>query len=68
MTEAKKVDLRRELRHLYRPPTKQVVEIEVPEMRFLQIDGEGDPNTSEAFREATESLYSISYALKFAVK
>jgi hypothetical protein len=68
MTEAKKVDLRRKLRHLYRPPTKQVVEIEVPEMRFLQIDGEGDPNTSEAFREATEALYSISYALKFAVK
>lgn len=68
MTEAKKIDLRRELKHLYRPPTKEVVEIEVPEMRFLQIDGEGDPNTSEAFREATEAVYSISYALKFAVK
>ena len=31
MTEAKKIDLRRELKHLYRPPTKEVVEIEVPE-------------------------------------
>jgi hypothetical protein len=68
MTEAKKIDLRRELKHLYRPPTMEVVEIEVPEMRFLQIVGEGDPNTSEAFRRATEALYSISYALKFAVK
>ena len=68
MTEAKKIDLRKELKHLYRPPTKEVVEVEVPEMRFLQIDGEGDPNTSEAFREATAALYSISYALEFAVK
>ena len=68
MTEARKMDLRKELKHLYRPPTKEVVEVEVPEMNFLQIDGEGDPNTSEAFREATEAIYSISYALKFAVK
>ena len=68
MTEARKMDLRKELKHPYRPPTKEVVEVEVPEMNFLQIDGEGDPNTSEAFREATEAIYSISYALKFAVK
>ena len=68
MTETKKIDLRRELKHLYRPSRKEVVEVEVPEMRFLQLDGEGDPNTSEAFRESTEALYSVSYALKFAVK
>jgi hypothetical protein len=68
MSEAKKIDLRRELKHLYRPPRMEVVGVEVPEMRFLQIDGEGDPNTSEAFRGATEALYSLSYALKFAVK
>jgi hypothetical protein len=66
MTEAKKIDLRKELKHLYRPPAREVVEVEVPEMTFLTI--EGDPNTSEAFREATEALYSLSYALKFAVK
>jgi hypothetical protein len=68
MTETRKIDLRRELKHLYRPPTKEVVEVEVPEMRFLMVDGEGDPNTSEAYREAVEALYAISYALKFAVK
>jgi hypothetical protein len=37
-------------------------------MSFLRVDAEGDPNTSEAFREATEAVYSVSYALKFAVK
>jgi hypothetical protein len=68
MTEAKKIDLRKELKHLYGPSAKAVVEVDVPEMRFVKLDGEGDPNTSEAFREAVEALYSVSYALKFAVK
>lgn len=63
-----KVDLRRELKHLYGPSAKKVIEVEVPEMRFLMVDGEGDPNTSESFREAIEALYAVSYALKFAVK
>ncbi len=68
MTTPKKIDLRKELKHLYRPGAKEVVEVEVPEMRFLRIDGQGDPNTSEAFAEAVEALYTVSYALKFAVK
>jgi hypothetical protein len=68
MTGSKKIDLRRELKHLYKPPAKEIVEVEVPEMRFLEVDGEGDPNTSETFREAVEALYAVSYALKFAVK
>ena len=70
MTEAKakKVDLRKKLKHLYNPPAKEVVEVEVPQMRFLMVDGQGDPNTSEAFKNAVEALYALSYALKFAVK
>ena len=68
MTTPKKIDLRKELKHLYRPRAKEVVEVEVPEMRFLMVDGEGDPNTAEAFGEAVEALFSVSYALKFAVK
>ena len=68
MTTPKKIDLRKELKHLYRPGAKEVVEVEVPEMSFLMVDGEADPNTTEAFAEAVEALYSVSYALKFAVK
>lgn len=63
-----KVDLKKELKHLYGPSKKEVVEVEVPQMRFLMVDGEGDPNTSQAYQEAIEALYSVSYALKFAVK
>lgn len=68
MTGSKKIDLRNKLKHLYGPSAREVVEVEVPEMRFLKLDGEGDPNTSETFREAVEALYAVSYALKFAVK
>ena len=70
MTQAKgkKVDLRKELKHLYGPTAKEVVEVDVPEMRFLMVEGAGDPNTSQAFKEAVEALYALSYALKFAVK
>ena len=41
-----KVDLKRELKHLYQPSAKEVVQVEVPAFHFLMIDGEGDPNTS----------------------
>jgi hypothetical protein len=63
-----KIDYRKELRHLYRPSPKVVESVDVPEMNFLMIDGQGDPNTSQAYSEAVEALYTVSYALKFLVK
>jgi hypothetical protein len=65
---ARKVDLKKELKHLYRPSAKEVSVVDVPHMIFLMIDGEGDPNTSLEYAEALESLYALSYALKFKVK
>lgn len=32
------------------------------------INGDGNPNTSQAFTDAIEALYSLSYPLKFMVK
>ncbi len=32
------------------------------------LDGEGDPNNSQQFAEATEALFSVSYTLKFMIK
>lgn len=40
--------------------------VEVPEMTYLMIDGQGDPNTSPAYTEALEALYPLAYTLKFA--
>lgn len=42
--------------------------VDVPEMRYLMVDGHGDPNTSPAFSEAIEALYPVAYSLKFASK
>lgn len=63
-----KVDLKKQLKHLYRPPAKSPVVVEVPAMNFLMIDGEGDPNSAQVYQEAVEALYAVAYALKFMIK
>lgn len=63
-----KLDLKRELKSLYSPSRKVVEEAVVPPMNFLMIDGEGDPNTSTAYKDAVEALFSVSYKVKFAIK
>ena len=64
----KKIDHKKELKHLYGPPAKEVSVVDVPPMSFLMVDGQGDPNTSQAYQEAVGALYSVSYTLKFMVK
>jgi hypothetical protein len=64
----KKIDLKKELKHLYQHSTREVVQVDVPTLRFLMIDGEGDPNTSPQYAQAVEALFSVSYAVKFKVK
>ncbi|MBW2345900.1 MAG: GyrI-like domain-containing protein, partial [Deltaproteobacteria bacterium] len=63
-----KIDYKKELKHLYRPSTKKVEIVDVPQMSFIMIDGEGDPNTSKSFQDAVEALYAVSYTIKFMVK
>ena len=63
-----KLDLKKELKHLYQPSTRDVVQVEVPTLQYLMIDGEGNPNTSQEYARAVEALFSVSYAAKFMVK
>ena len=67
-TQMEKIDYKKELKHLYRPSAKKVEAVVVPKMNFLMIDGEGDPNTSQAFQDAIDVLYPLSYTLKFMIK
>ncbi len=64
----KKIDFKKELKHLYRPTTKKIEIVDVPAMNFLMIDGKGDPNIAKEYTDAIEALYSVSYTLKFMVK
>lgn len=63
-----KTDLRKQLRHLYRPSPKTIGEVQVPAFTFLMVDGHGDPNTSIAYAEAVKALFTVSYTAKFMVK
>lgn len=63
-----KIDLKKELKQLYQPSAKEVVQIEVPAFNFLMVDGKGDPNTSPEYAKAVEALFSVSYTAKFMVK
>lgn len=63
-----KIDYKKELKEFYRPSSRQVVAVDVPVLSFLMVDGEGSPQTATAFQDAVESLYSVSYTLKFMVK
>lgn len=63
-----KIDLKKELKYLYQPSAKEVVQVDVPSFQFLMIDGTGDPNTSATYAQAIEALYAVSYTAKFMVK
>lgn len=61
-----RLDARR-LAQLYKPGAKMPVIVDVPPMRFLQIDGVGDVG-DDAFQEAVAALYGLAYPVKFAAK
>ena len=64
----KKTDLKKELKNLYNPSQKEIAIVEVPKMNFLMIDGSGDPNTAQEYKDAAEALFSLSYTIKFMIK
>jgi len=63
-----KIDFKKELKHLYKPSSREFSLVEVPEMQFLMVDGHGDPNTEPAYQDAVEALYAVAYKLKFMSK
>ena len=48
-------------------PKQQAVQITVPSMKFLVLDGVGNPNHA-AFADDIETLYSLSYGIKMLPK
>jgi hypothetical protein len=63
-----KIDLKKEFKDLYTPPSKEVVIVDVPEFPSLMVDGVGDPAVSQDYKDAIEALFAVSYSLKFMVK
>jgi hypothetical protein len=63
-----KIDYKKELKLLYAASAKQAVLVDVPTLSYLSIDGTGNPNTSSAYQEAVQALFSLAYTIKFALK
>lgn len=61
-------DIKRDRRSLYSPTAADFTEVDVPTIGFLMVDGHGDPNTAPAYRDAVESLYACSYAVRALAK
>jgi len=63
-----KIDLKKEWKSLYSASARKPALIDVPKIKYLMIDGSGDPNTSPRFHGAIEALYGVAYTLKFSLK
>lgn len=60
-------DFRKQYKDLYLPPDKPML-IDVPAMKFVMVDGEGDPKNNPEFQDAVGSLYSMAYTIKMLPK
>lgn len=61
-------DFKKEYRDLYQPKAKPSI-VTVPPMRFLAVQGKGDPNEpGGAYQKALELLYGMAYTLKMSYK
>lgn len=62
-----KLDLRARFAYLYNTSPGAVDVVTVPELNFLMVDGVGSPE-SGPFQQAIQTLYGLSYTVKFATR
>jgi len=63
-----KIDFKKEFKALYKASSKEVQIVTVPKLNYLMIEGKGNPNTSQEYKDAVEALFSLSYTVKFMIK
>jgi hypothetical protein len=68
VTGMTKIDLKKDLKQFYTASADKISIVEVPPLYFLMAAGKGDPNTAPAFQQATETLFRLSFTLKFMLK
>jgi hypothetical protein len=64
----KKVDLNKKYKPYYSERKGNISIVEVPSFQYLQCEGQGNPNTSEDYKNAIEALYALSYHIKFSIR
>ncbi|HSO93107.1 MAG TPA: GyrI-like domain-containing protein [Candidatus Dormibacteraeota bacterium] len=68
MKIAPKTIVKTDRESVYKARSGEPEMVRVPEMTFLMIDGRGDPNTTQEYKDSIAALYTLSYAFKFALK
>jgi hypothetical protein len=63
-----KIDFKKEYKFLFSASAKEAQTVQVPEFKYLMIDGRGDPNTVPDFSEKIQALYGLAYTMKFMLK
>jgi hypothetical protein len=68
----KKLDLKKQYKLLYNPSAKEISVVKVPRFNFIMVSGQIPPIISVAdapdYQAALETLYGLSYTLKFMLK
>ena len=62
-----KLELRKTMKEFYNPPAREVVLVELPSLKYIMVDGDGEPG-GESFQQAMTTLYNIAYTMKFQSK
>jgi hypothetical protein len=62
------IDLWKEHKALYSPRSGTPELVRVPALKYLMVDGQGDPNTSAGFQGGIGALYGLAYTLKFTFR
>lgn len=61
-------DYKKEYKEFYLPPKNPGI-VDIPEMRFVAVRGQGNPNEEGgAYQQAMSQLYGISWTLKMSYK
>ena len=61
-------DFKKEYKEFYMPKTKPVI-VDIPEMKFIAVRGEGNPNEEGGdYKAAISLLYGIAYTIKMSKK
>ena len=62
-----RLELRKTLKEFYNPPVGEPVLVDLPQMKYIMVDGAGEPG-GESFQQAMGVLYNVAYTMKFQVK
>ena len=55
------LDYKKEYKNLYQPKSEPMI-VDVPRMKFIMVDGKGDPNDEAGeYAKAVELLYGLSW-------